>query len=68
MIGPEGINATYIRSGAIDTNKLTILSGLSSKVIMDQYGLYVKNATNSQAHITSFDKNAAKNNATYVKN
>lgn len=67
MMSPSGINATYINSGTIDTNKLTIMSGLSNKVVLDQYGLSVKNNANKTSHVTRFSKDSAKTNATYVK-
>lgn len=67
MMSPSGINATYINSGTIDTNKLTIMSGLSNKVVLDQYGLSVKNNANRTSHVTRFSKDSAKSNANYVK-
>ncbi len=67
MMSPSGINATYINSGTIDTNKLTIMSGLSNKVVLDQYGLSVKNNANKTSHVTRFSKDSAKSNANYVK-
>lgn len=67
MMSPSGINATYINSGTIDTNKLTIMSGLSNKVVLDQYGLSVKNNANKTSHVTRFSKDSAKTNANYVK-
>ena len=66
-MSPSGINATYINSGTIDTNKLTIMSGLSNKVVLDQYGLSVKNNANKTSHVTRFSKDSAKSNANYVK-
>ncbi len=63
---PQGINATYINSGTIDTNKLNIISGKSAKVIVDQYGLVVKETATKSHHITKFDKNAAMSNAGYA--
>ena len=65
MMGPTGINATYINSGTIDTNKINIMSGLSSKVLIDQYGLTVKKDAAKVNHITTFNYNSAKNNAAY---
>ena len=67
MMSPAGINATYINSGSIDTNKLTIMSGLSGKVILDQYGLSVKQSATKANHVTRFSKEDAKANADYVK-
>ena len=67
MMSPSGINATYINSGSIDTNKLTIMSGLAGKVVIDQYGLSVKQNTNKANHITGFNKESAKTDAGYVK-
>lgn len=66
MMTPDGINATYINSGSIDTNKLTIMSGLSGKVIIDQYGLAVKNQATKSSHITNFNVSEAKNNSSYA--
>lgn len=68
MIGPEGINATHIKAGSLDTNKVTILSGLSGKVMIDQYGLTVKNETNKAYHLTDFDIDKAKKDASYAVN
>ena len=68
MMTPEGINATYINSGTIDTNKLTIMSGLSARVMLDQYGLSVKANPAKSVHVTEFDYTQAKNNANYAKN
>jgi len=68
MMSPSGINATYINSGSIDTNKLTIMSGLSGKVVVDQYGLSVKDNASKVNHVTTFDPVAAKGDASYVKN
>lgn len=68
MMTPEGINATYINSGTIDTNKLTIMSGLSARVMLDQYGLSVKSNPAKSVHVTEFDYTQAKNDANYAKN
>lgn len=68
MMSPSGINATYINSGSIDTNKLTIMSGLSGKVVLDQFGLSVKENAAKTAHITPFDDTDAKGDATYASN
>ena len=65
MMSPSGINATYINSGSIDTNKLTIMSGLSGKVVIDQYGLTVKKNAAKVNHITTFNYSTAKTNANY---
>ena len=65
MMGPTGINATYINSGSIDTNKLTVMSGLSGKVILDQYGLSVKKDASKVNHITTFNYNTAKSDVNY---
>ena len=64
---PDGINATYISSGTIDTNKINITSGTSSKVTIDQYGLSVKNNSNSAYHITPFDPSRAQLETDYAK-
>lgn len=42
MMTPEGINANYINAGSIDTQKIQIMSGLHGKVVLDNYGLAVK--------------------------
>lgn len=42
MITPEGINASYIRAGSINTQNVQINSGLYNKVVLDQFGLSVK--------------------------
>ena len=66
MMSPAGINATYINSGSIDTNKLTIMSGLAGKVILDQYGLSVKHSTSKANHIGVFDTTEAKKSSSYA--
>ena len=48
MMTPEGINANYINSGSIDTRKLQIISGLYSKVVLDNFGLSVKDDPSSR--------------------
>jgi hypothetical protein len=68
MMTPSGINASYINAGAIDTSRINIMSGLSAKVGMDQYGLTIKKDGNKSSHITTFDSTSAANNASYVKN
>lgn len=68
MLTPTGINATYINAGQIDTKNISIMSGLTSKVLIDQYGLVVKNNGSKAAHITSFDTSKATSDASYVKN
>lgn len=55
MMTPDGINATYINAGSIDTNKLTITSGLNGTVLIDQYGMTVKNNARTAAHHTNFN-------------
>lgn len=67
MMSPSGINATYLRAGTIDTNKITIMSGLSGKVMLDQYGLSVKQNAGKTSHVTAFDSTLAKNDANYAK-
>lgn len=67
MMSPSGINATYLRAGTIDTNKITVMSGLSGKVILDQYGLSVRQNAGKTSHITPFDSSAAKSDASYAK-
>lgn len=66
MMSPSGINATYLNAGTIDTNKITVMSGLTGKVIIDQYGLSVKDKTSKSIHVTSFDVEEAKNNVNYA--
>ena len=68
MLTPTGINATYINAGQIDTKNISIMSGLTSKVLIDQYGLVIKNDGKKAAHVTTFDSSAAQNDANYVKN
>ena len=68
MISPSGINATYLNAGTIDTNKITVMSGLSGKVLIDQHGLTVKDSATKTSHLTTFDKNAAMSNVNYAKN
>lgn len=68
MLTPTGINATYINAGQIDTKNISIMSGLTSKILIDQYGLVVKNNGSKAAHITSFDTSKATSDANYVKN
>lgn len=65
MMTPDGINATYINAGSIDTNKLTITSGLNGTVLIDQYGLAVKNNATRGAKVSTFNKNTAKSDASY---
>jgi hypothetical protein len=68
MMTPDGINATYINSGTIDTNKLTIMSGLSARVMLDQYGLSVKKDSSKSVHVAEFNYNSAKSDVNYAKN
>lgn len=68
LITPTGINATYINAGQIDTKSVSIMSGMTSKILLDQYGLVIKDQANKSAHITTFDKEAAKRDANYAKN
>lgn len=63
---PTGINANYVNAGTIDTQKINITSGLGSKVVLDQYGLSVKDTIAKSSHIVSFDKDAAKKDASYA--
>lgn len=65
MMTPDGINATYINAGSIDTNKLTITSGLNGTVLIDQYGLAVKNDATRGAKVSTFNKASAKLNSNY---
>lgn len=66
MITPTGINATYLNAGQIDTKHISIMSGMTSKILIDQYGLVIKNAANKSAHITSFDADKASKDAGYA--
>ena len=66
MITPTGINATYLNAGQIDTKHINIMSGMTSKILIDQYGMVVKDQANKSAHITPFDSNKAKNNVEYA--
>lgn len=68
MMSPSGINATYLNSGSIDTNKITIMSGLAGKVLIDQYGLSVRQSAGKTSHITEFNTTSAKNDASYASN
>lgn len=66
MITPTGINATYLNAGQIDTKHISIMSGMTSKILIDQYGLVIKDKANKSAHITSFDADAASKDAGYA--
>lgn len=66
MITPTGINATYLNAGQIDTKHISIMSGMTSKILIDQYGLVVKDKANKSAHITSFDVDKASKDAGYA--
>ena len=66
ILTPEGINATYITSGTIDTNKLNITAGTSAKVVLDQFGLSVKETADKPYHLTPFDVNRAKAETQYA--
>ena len=66
ILTPEGINATYITSGTIDTNKLNITAGTSAKVVLDQFGLSVKETADKPYHLTPFDINRAKAETQYA--
>lgn len=68
MMSPSGINATYLNSGSVDTNKVTIMSGLSGKVLIDQYGLSVRQSAGKTSHVTEFNTTSAKNDASYASN
>ena len=68
MMTPQGINATYINSGTIDTNKLNIISGKGAKVVMDQYGLTVRTDSTKNSHITEFNVNQALGSSAYASN
>lgn len=66
MITPTGINATYLNAGQIDTKHISIMSGMTSKILIDQYGLVIKDRANKSAHITSFDVDKASKDAGYA--
>ena len=68
LITPTGINATYLNAGQIDTKSVSIMSGMTSKILLDQYGLVIKDKANKSAHITTFNKDSAKNDVNYAKN
>ena len=38
------------------------------KELLDQYGLVIKDNANKSAHITTFNKESAKNDVNYAKN
>ena len=42
MLTPDGINANYIAAGSLDTQKVQIMSGMYGAVVLDNYGLSVK--------------------------
>lgn len=67
LITPTGINAAYINAGQIDTKNISIMSGTTSKILIDQYGLVIKNRGNKSAHVTSFDTDKAKKDAEYAR-
>lgn len=67
MVTPSGINAAYLNAGSIDTARVNIMSGLSAKVSMDQYGLHVRNDATKSSHLTTFNFTDAKNKAGYTK-
>lgn len=56
MMTPEGINANYINAGSIDTRKLQIISGLYSKVVLDNFGLSVKADSSSRYTLPTTQK------------
>lgn len=66
MITPTGINATYLNAGQIDTKHISIMSGMTSKILIDQYGLVIKDKANKSAHITPFDADKASKDASYA--
>ena len=67
LMTPTGINANYINAGAIDTKKINIMSGLTSKILLDEYGLAIKHKANNATQIASFDKEKAKTTIDYAK-
>lgn len=68
VLDQNGINATYINSGTIDTGKINVVSGLYGKVLLDQYGLTVKNDSTKSSHITAFSNSDALTSNTYASN
>ena len=66
LITPSGINAAYLNAGQIDTKHISIMSGLSAKILMDENGLVIKRVANKAAHLGQFDINMAKNDPTYA--
>lgn len=66
LITPTGINATYINAGQIDTKHISIMSGMTSKILIDQYGLVIKDKANKSARIASFDADKASTEAGYA--
>ena len=67
LMTPNGINATYITSGTIDTNKINIISGLYGKIMIDEHGLSIKNQSNKSSHFIGFDADAASKDANYAR-
>lgn len=66
LMTPNGINASYISSGTIDTNKVSIIAGGSAKVTLDQYGLGVRRDLSKTARVTPFDTSKAKTKLNYT--
>lgn len=67
LMTPNGINATYITSGTIDTNKINIISGLYGKIMIDEHGLSIKNQSNKSSHFIGFDADAASKDVNYAR-
>lgn len=66
LITPTGINAAYVNAGQIDTKHVSIMSGLSAKILMDENGMVIKRVANKAAHLEKFDTDAAKADPTYA--
>ena len=67
LFGDDGINGTYITSGVLNTDKITIVSGQYGKVILDQNGLSVKNDSSKLSHIEPFNTNYGMNRDGYAQ-
>lgn len=66
LMTPNGVNASYISSGTIDTNKVSVIGGGGARVILDQYGLNIKKDLSKTSHIYPFDTSEAKTKVGYT--
>ena len=66
MMTPDGINASYINSGTIDTGKINITAGAGHRVLLDQFGLTVKGSGDVSTHLTDFNVIKATNLTDYA--